>query len=97
MVYNLAVQSPQYTIDSLDALLRTPVRAGVGRRGTAAPQLLSNLVSVSPAVQEAVDSRYNLAPTIDIYCQRAGPRHGRHFASISASWWRSCGRTCRAA
>ena len=27
VVYNLAVQSPQYAVDSLDALLRTPVRA----------------------------------------------------------------------
>ena len=33
VVYNLTVQSPQYAIDSLDALLRTPVRCG-GAAGT---------------------------------------------------------------
>jgi multidrug efflux pump subunit AcrB len=71
VVYNLAVQSPQYAIDSLDELLRTPVRAA-GAAMTTAPQLLSNLVGVAPAVQEAVDSRFNLAPTIDIFSSAQG-------------------------
>jgi multidrug efflux pump subunit AcrB len=71
VVYSLTVQSPQYAVDSLDALLRTPVRAASAAISTA-PQLLSNLVAVAPAVQEAVDSRYNLAPTIDIYASAQG-------------------------
>jgi multidrug efflux pump subunit AcrB len=71
VVYSLTVQTPQYAVDSLDALLRTPVRAA-SAAVTTAPQLLSNLVGVSPAVQEAVDSRYNLAPTIDIYSSAQG-------------------------
>ena len=50
VVYNLVVQSPQYAIDSLDALLRTPVRAAAAA-ATEPPQLLSNLVGVAPAVQ----------------------------------------------
>ncbi len=79
VVYNLIVQSPQYSVDSLDALLRTPVRAAAATQGPA-PQLLSNLVSVSPAVEEAVDSRYNLAPTIDIYASA----QGRDMGGISA-------------
>jgi multidrug efflux pump subunit AcrB len=79
-VSNLAVQSPQYAIDSLDALLRTPVRAGgTAASAVVAPQLLSNLVGVAPAAQEAVDSRYNLAPTIDIYASA----QGRDMGSIS--------------
>jgi multidrug efflux pump subunit AcrB len=78
VVYSLTVQTPQYAVDSLDALLRTPVRAATAA-GTAAPQLLSNLVGVSPTVQEAVDSRYNLAPTIDIYSSA----QGRDMGSIS--------------
>jgi CzcA family heavy metal efflux pump len=78
VVYNLTVQSPQYAVDSLDALLRTPVRAA-SAAVTTAPQLLSNLVAVAPAVQEAVDSRYNLAPTIDIYASA----QGRDMGSIS--------------
>src|ERR1700686_355820 len=79
VVYNLTVQSPQYAVDSLDALLRTPVRAGTAASAAVAPQLLSNLVGVAPAAQEAVDSRYNLAPTIDIYASA----QGRDMGSIS--------------
>ncbi len=71
VVYNLTVQSPQYTIDSLDALLRTPVRAASAPAGVA-PQLLSNLVSVAPAAQFAVESSYNLTPSIDIYSSAQG-------------------------
>jgi multidrug efflux pump subunit AcrB len=78
VVYNLTVQSPQYAVDSLDALLRTPVRAASAALGST-PQLLSNLVGVAPAVQEAVESRYNLAPTIDIYASA----QGRDMGSIS--------------
>jgi CzcA family heavy metal efflux pump len=78
VVYSLAVQSPQYAVDSLDALLRTPVRAA-SAGVTTAPQLLSNLVGVAPAVQDAVDSRYNLSPTIDIYSSA----EGRDMGSIS--------------
>jgi CzcA family heavy metal efflux pump len=82
VVYNLTVQTPQYAVDSLDALLRTPVRAASAAL-TTAPQLLSNLVGVSPAVQEAVDSRYNLAPTIDIYSSAQGRDMGGISVDIS--------------
>jgi multidrug efflux pump subunit AcrB len=71
VVYNLAIQSPQYAVDSLDALLRTPVRASVATT-VVEPQLLSNLVAVAPAVQTAVVSRYNLAPAIDVYVSVQG-------------------------
>jgi multidrug efflux pump subunit AcrB len=70
IVYNLVVQSPQYAIDSMDALLRTPVRAAAGP--TQPPQLLSNLVGVSPTAQLAVDSHYNITPAIDIYSSAQG-------------------------
>jgi len=79
VVYNLVVQSPQYSIDSLDALLRTPVRAAAAA-ATTTPQLLSNLVGVAPAAQLAVDSRYNLAPAIDIYASA----QGRDMGSITS-------------
>jgi multidrug efflux pump subunit AcrB len=79
VVYNLTVQSPQYAVDSLDALLRTPVRAASAAL-SATPQLLSNLVGVTPAVQEAVESHYNIASTIDIYASA----QGRDMGGISA-------------
>jgi multidrug efflux pump subunit AcrB len=68
VVYNLAAQSPQYAVDSMDALLRTPVRAATASD----PQLLSNLVTVTPAAQIAVASRYNLAPATDVYVSVQG-------------------------
>jgi multidrug efflux pump subunit AcrB len=71
VVYSLAVQSPQYAIDSLDALLRTPVRGATAAMSTV-PQLLSNLVGVAPAAQDAVGSRYNLTPAIDVYVSVQG-------------------------
>ncbi|HEY2682260.1 MAG TPA: efflux RND transporter permease subunit [Steroidobacteraceae bacterium] len=66
VIYNLEAQAPQYDIDSIDALLRTPVRSLNGPAGSA-PQLLSNLVTVQPSAQSAVMSRFNLAPAIDVY------------------------------
>jgi multidrug efflux pump subunit AcrB len=80
VVYNLAVQSPQYAVNSLDAILRTPVRNAAG----GAPQMLSNLVSVAPAKQLAVASRYNLAPAIDIYVSVQGRDLGNVAGKIRA-------------
>jgi CzcA family heavy metal efflux pump len=70
VVYNIAVQSPQYKIDSLDSLLSIPI-------GTAAttgqpPQLLGNLVDAQAARQPAVVSRYNIQPVIDVYVSVQG-------------------------
>jgi multidrug efflux pump subunit AcrB len=71
VVYNIAVQTPQYRVDSLDALLNMPVAAGggTGTPGGAAPatQLLGNLVEASPGVQPAIASRYNIMPAIDVF------------------------------
>jgi multidrug efflux pump subunit AcrB len=70
VVYNVTVQSPQYAVDSIDALLQTPVRPAYPAAG--APQELSNLVSVEPTQQIAVASRYNLSPATDIYVSVEG-------------------------
>ncbi|MGN6701371.1 MAG: efflux RND transporter permease subunit, partial [Burkholderiaceae bacterium] len=69
VVYNIAVQAPQYRIDSLDALLNIPVAAGAGGR---APQLLGNLVEAAPDRSLAVVSRYNIKPAIDVYVSVQG-------------------------
>ena len=70
VVYNVAVQTPQYQISDLDTLLRTPVRSA--GNPNLAPQLLSNLVQVNPATQMAVVSHYNIAPVIDLYVSVEG-------------------------
>lgn len=69
VVYNIAVQTPQYNVDSLDALLNMPVGTGSAAQGSASgsTQLLGNLVEASTATQTAVVSRYNILPAIDVY------------------------------
>ena len=69
VVYNIAVQTPQYRVDSLDALLNMPV-AGTGNAAAAnsgSTQLLGNLVDVQPNRQPAIVSRYNITPAIDVF------------------------------
>jgi len=70
VVYNIAVQSPQYNVDSLDSLLNIPV--GAGGAGGGNTQLLGNLVDVRPAKQMAIASRYNIMPAIDVYVSVQG-------------------------
>jgi CzcA family heavy metal efflux pump len=76
VVYNIAVQTPQYKIDSLDALLNMPVGAvggGGGAAGTnSSTQLLGNLVEATPAKQLAIASRYNISPAVDVYVSVQG-------------------------
>ncbi len=71
VVYNIATQTPQYNVDSLDSLLNMPVAAnGSGSAGNT--QLLGNLVEVSPGRQLAVVSHYNIASAIDVYVSVQG-------------------------
>jgi multidrug efflux pump subunit AcrB len=71
VVYNIAVQTPDYQVDSLDALLNIPVAPGNAATGRA-PQLMGNLVDARPSSSAAVVSRYNLMPAIDIYVSVQG-------------------------
>ncbi|KQR84324.1 RND transporter [Burkholderia sp. Leaf177] len=66
--YQVAVQTPQYQISSIDELLRTPVSGSA----TGPTQLLGNLVRVSPQSQFAVVSRYNIKPVIDVFVSVEG-------------------------
>jgi multidrug efflux pump subunit AcrB len=79
VVYNVLVQTPQYHVNSLDTLLRTPVAPGTGGQS----QLLGNLVSVSPEVQPAVVSEYDITPVIDIYVSVQGRDFGGLVAELS--------------
>ncbi|MET3915242.1 CzcA family heavy metal efflux pump [Variovorax sp. OAS795] len=73
VVYSIAVQTPQYNIDSLDSLLNIPVGTGAAATaGGASQQLLGNLVDAQAARQPAVMSRYNIAPVIDVYVSVQG-------------------------
>ncbi|BAC88817.1 efflux RND transporter permease subunit [Gloeobacter violaceus] len=61
--YLVAIQTPQYRVDSAAALENTPITAA----GLSAPQLLSNLASLERRNQMQVVNHYNVQPTFDIY------------------------------
>jgi multidrug efflux pump subunit AcrB len=66
--YNLAIQTPQYQISSIDDLLRTPVSAAIN----GPTQLLGNLVRFEPGSQFAIVNHYNIRPVIDLYVSVEG-------------------------
>ncbi len=61
--YAIATQSPQFRIDSLDALRTLPVTAA----GSSRPQLLENISELKRAAGPAVLSHYNIQPVVDVY------------------------------
>jgi len=64
--YNVSVQTPQYRIDSLDALLRTPITS-LSAGNAAATQLLDNVAGVQRASTVALVNHYDVQPVFDIY------------------------------
>jgi multidrug efflux pump subunit AcrB len=61
--YNVAVQTPQNRIDSMDAIRRTPITAASG----GSTQLLDNLLSgVKRSVTTTLISHYNVQPVFDV-------------------------------
>lgn len=80
--YSIQVQAPQSRIESLDDLLRLPVGPSNSAASTVSaaanaasgrgPQLLGNLVTVSPTAEFAIVTRYNIQPSINIYANVRG-------------------------
>jgi multidrug efflux pump subunit AcrB len=66
--YPLAIMTPQYKMDSLQALMNTPVSGGA----TSRPEILANLATVIPTMNPAVISHYNVLPAVDVYASVAG-------------------------
>jgi CzcA family heavy metal efflux pump len=60
--YQVAVQTPQYRMDSIDALGNTPIMAPALAR----PQLLTNVASTRRTFSPAVISHYNVQPVVDV-------------------------------
>jgi len=60
--YSVAVQAPQYTMQSLDDLQHMPVNTNGKPQ-----QLLENLASIQRGNDPAVVSHYNVKPVIDIF------------------------------
>ncbi len=66
--YSIAVQTPQYKINSLDTLRTIPVNSPK----ESSPQLFENLTSMTRQSEPAVASHYNVQPVIDIYASTQG-------------------------
>jgi multidrug efflux pump subunit AcrB len=67
--YNVAVQTPQYRVDTFQALQNTPVTGSAAGTPT---QILGNLVHTSHIVRPAVVSHYNVQPMINVYASVDG-------------------------
>jgi multidrug efflux pump subunit AcrB len=60
--YGVQVMTPQYRINSMDALQSTPISSSTGQM----PQLLSNLATVQRTQSAGLVSHYDVQPTLDV-------------------------------
>jgi multidrug efflux pump subunit AcrB len=74
--YNVAVQVPQYKIDSMQSLENIPVSS----TSTKTPQILGNLGQINVNVEPALITHYNSQPMIDVYASV----EGRDLGSVDA-------------
>jgi CzcA family heavy metal efflux pump len=77
--YQIATQTPQYKLESLNDLGNTPLSGGVG----GSSQILSNLANIHRSAAPAVVSHYNATPAIDIYGSVDGADLGYVSAQIN--------------
>ena len=61
--YSIVTQTPQYQLDSLDALRNIPITGALGTK----PQILGALAGIERGASAAVASHYNVQPVIDIF------------------------------
>jgi multidrug efflux pump subunit AcrB len=64
ITYLVAAQTPQYLLDSVNAVQNTPI---LTRTGTGQPQILSNLTRVSHQIRPIVANHHNIQPVFDIF------------------------------
>ncbi len=62
--YTVNVQTPQYKIDTFDAMQRTPITA-LGSSGN--KQLLDNLATLRRTTSSAIENHYDVQPVFDVY------------------------------
>jgi len=66
--YNVAVQTPQYRMDTLDELRNTPVSL----TGTSRPQLLGNLTTMTRSESPVILNHFNVQPVYDVLANVQG-------------------------
>ena len=75
--YNVATQSPQYDIDSLQKLNNIPITNG--NANSASPQIFSGLTTLTRGAESGVSTHYNVQPVIDIF----GSVEGRDLGGVA--------------
>ena len=79
VVYSVVTQTPQYRIDTPEALLNTPLTAPE----LSQPALLSSVATITHGTAPLVISHYNIQPTYDIYAGTQGRDLGGVSSDIS--------------
>ena len=75
--YNIAVQTPQYNVKSLQELQNFPIATN---GSTQQPQILGNLASITRGAEQGTVSHYNARPIIDVY----GAVEGTDLATVAS-------------
>jgi multidrug efflux pump subunit AcrB len=79
--YSVVTQTPQFRIDSLDALLNTPIGGGT-RSGV--PEILGNVATVERINSPAIESHYDVQTVYDVYANVDGRDLGSVAAGVRA-------------
>jgi multidrug efflux pump subunit AcrB len=84
VTYSVVVSAPQYRMDSLNALRGIPITSAATAKSvsptatTAAPgapapaEILGNMASISPGVEQGLVSHYDVQPVVDIFANVEG-------------------------
>jgi len=95
VTYSVAIQAPQYGLDSVASLKSLPVTGAAqsqqanpgatGAPGAAHPvQVLGNMASITPGAELGTISHYDVQPVIDVYSNVAGADLGSVTRSVES-------------
>ncbi|MBV9144734.1 MAG: efflux RND transporter permease subunit, partial [Acidobacteria bacterium] len=68
VTYSVAVETPDYRMNSVQALMNTPM----GSPQAPSPQVLANLATMRPSITPAAVYHYDISPVIDVYASTQG-------------------------
>jgi multidrug efflux pump subunit AcrB len=80
--YYLAVQTPEYKVNSLNALGNTPVSTSLAVSGQTVPGMLSNVATFKRDTVATNSNQTNIQPVFDVYASVQGRDLGRVAADI---------------
>jgi multidrug efflux pump subunit AcrB len=81
--YYLAVQTPEYKVNSLNALGNTPVSTSLAVSGQTVPGMLSNVATFKRDTVTTNSNQTNIQPVFDVYASVQGRDLGRVAADIN--------------